>query len=68
MSISINIAVNKNRIVITQDDGFRKWVKRNKAGIFIIPSYLSNKQIDLLLTNFISGKDPEEFNGKIVKL
>jgi len=43
-------------------------VKKGKPGIIGIPPYLSNDQIDELLTKFVSGKNPEDFIGKAVRL
>lgn len=63
------LACLESRIMVTINfRDFRKLVKANLPGIISIPSYLSNNQIDDLLSNFISGKDPEELNGKIAKL
>ncbi|MBU4017137.1 hypothetical protein KKF69_06735, partial [Patescibacteria group bacterium] len=62
------LATQEKRIIITQDNDFKNWIKPNKAGVFIIPSYLSNQEIDDLLSNFISQKNPENFIGKIIKL
>jgi len=39
-------------------------VKKGKPGIIGIPPY----QIDELLTKFVSGKNPEDFIGKAVRL
>ena len=63
-----NLATRENRIVITQDNDFKKWVKEKGAGAFILPAYLSNKQIDGLLVDYIVGKDPEDFRGKATKI
>lgn len=62
-------AIADNRFVVTINfDDFRKLVKRKRPGIFGIPSQLTNAQIDQLFTNFISGKDPKDFEGKAVKI
>lgn len=62
------MATLDKRIIITQDNDFKKWVKPKGAGVFIIPSYLSNNQIDIKLSEFISGKDPGDFLGKSTKI
>lgn len=63
-----NLATKENRIIITQDIGFKKWIKPKGTGVFIIASYLSNKQIDDLLTNFIAEKNPDDFKGKVTRI
>lgn len=37
-------------------------------GVLIIPSYLTNEEIDNLIVQFISDKDPDEFRGKAIKI
>lgn len=37
-------------------------------GIIGIPSYLSNNDIDLILSDFISKHDPEKCFGKAIKI
>ncbi|MBU3978638.1 hypothetical protein KKE68_02970, partial [Patescibacteria group bacterium] len=57
----------EKRIIITQDNDFKNWIKPNKAGVFIIPSYLSNQEIDDLLSlrTVIPAKagDPHEMDS-----
>lgn len=62
------IATKENRIIITQDDGFRKQTHRKGTGVFIIPSYLTNNEIDLVVVEFISGKNPDDFLGKAIRI
>lgn len=62
------IATKENRIIITQDDGFRKQTQKKGAGVFIIPSYLTNDEIDLILIEYIAGKNPDDFLGKAIKI
>ena len=62
------IASKENRIIVTQDNGFRKQVNKKGAGIFIIPPYLTDDEIDDILFNFISGKNPDDFFGKAKKI
>ena len=51
-----SIAMNDQRCVITQDDGFRKQVKKGRSAVFIIPSYLTVAEMDILLSNFFKDK------------
>ena len=62
------IASKENRIIVTQDDGFRKQVNKKGAGILIIPPYLTNEQIDGVLCDFIFGKNPDDFLGKATRI
>lgn len=62
-------AIDRNRIVLTINfNDFKKLVKKDKPGIIGIESQLSNEKIDLKVTKFISGKKPEDFIGKAVKI
>ncbi|MBI5451954.1 DUF5615 family PIN-like protein [Candidatus Gottesmanbacteria bacterium] len=63
-----NLAVREKRYVITQDDGFRKQIKKRYSAVFIIPSYLTNQQIDELICQYIHDKDPDTCIGKAIKL
>ncbi len=61
-------ATEEKRHVVTIDDDFKKLVKPKKAGVIIIPSELSNEDIEKELLKFISGKNPEDSYGKVVKI
>lgn len=62
-------AVEENRFVLTINfKDFKKLVKGGKPGVIGIESQLSNKEIDELVTNFLSGKDPADFMGKAIKI
>ncbi|MBI2327316.1 DUF5615 family PIN-like protein [Candidatus Curtissbacteria bacterium] len=62
-------AIEENRFVLTVNlKDFKKLVKIGKPGILGIESQLSNEEIDKLVTNFISGKDPDDFVGKAIKI
>ena len=62
-------AVEENRFVLTINfKDFKKLVKKEKSGIIGVESQLSNKEIDKYVTEFLSGKDPDEFIGKAVKI
>lgn len=62
-------AVTENRFVLTINfKDFRKLVKKGKTGIIGIESQLSNAQIDDLVSDFLSGKDPDNYLGKAIKL
>jgi len=43
-------------------------LKSGKPGIIGIESQLSNDDIDKLVTNFLSDKNPEDFKGKATKI
>ena len=62
-------AVSENRFVLTINfKDFKKLVKRGKSGIIGIESQLSNNVIDKLVSDFLSGKDPENYKGKAIKI
>ena len=62
-------AVQENCFVLTINfKDFKKLVKAGKPGIFGIEAQLSNEEIDSLVTQFISGKDPKNYMGKAVKI
>lgn len=62
-------AVNENRFVLTINfKDFRRLVKPGKPGIIGIESQLSNDDIDKLVTNFLSDKNPADFLGKAIKI
>jgi len=62
-------AVEQNRFVLTINfKDFRKFVKEDKPGTLGIDSQLTNQEIDEKVTNFISGKDPEDYKGKATKI
>ncbi len=63
-----NLATKEDRIIVTQDNDFKKHIKPNKAVTLIIPSYLSNDEIDRLLTDFVNNKDPKDYKGKATKI
>ena len=47
---------------------FKKLIKKDKTGIICIESQLSNEEIDKKVSEFISGKNPHDFFGKVVKV
>ena len=50
------------------DEDFKNIVKPTKAGVILISPYLSTRQMDDLLTDFIRGKNPDDFLGKATKI
>ncbi|MBI4096396.1 MAG: DUF5615 family PIN-like protein [Candidatus Levybacteria bacterium] len=62
------LASQKNMFVVTLDLGFKKLVRQSAAGVLILNSGLSNEQIDNTLSDFISGKNPDDFLGKAIKI
>lgn len=63
-----NLASQENMFVVTVDLGFKKLIRKNAAGVFVLNSGLSNEEMDTILSNFISGKNPQDYYGKIVKV
>ena len=62
-------ATKEERFVLTINfKDFRKLVKLGKSGIIGIESQLSNEEIDKLVSNFLSGKNPQDFAGKATKI
>ena len=62
-------AVNENRLVLTINfKDFRKLVKSGKPGIIGIESQMTNQEIDKKVCKFISGKNPQDFLGRAVKI
>ena len=62
-------AIQQNRFVLTVNfKDFKKLVREGKVGIIGIESQLSNDQVDKLVTSFLSGKDPQDFIDKAIKL
>jgi len=47
---------------------FKKLIRKNSPGVFVLDSGLSNDQIDTALSNFIKGKNPKDYYGKIIKV
>lgn len=63
-----DLATREKRFVVTQDKGFDRQTKVKGTGVLIIPSYLTNEEMDKILSDFISGKDPDDFVGKATKV
>lgn len=62
-------AVNENMFVLTINfKDFKKLVKKGEPGIFGIESQLTNEEIDERVTKFISGKNPDDYLGKAVRI
>lgn len=62
-------ANQEKRFVLTINfKDFKKLVKADGAGVIGIESGLSNEEIDEVVTEFISGKNPDDFIGKAVKI
>lgn len=62
------LATQENRIIITQDQGFDKQLKIKGTGILILPSHLTNAEMDTILLDFLSNKKPVDFIGKATKV
>ena len=62
-------AIETDRFVLTINfNDFKKLVKKGKPGIIAIPSELSNQEIDHLVCNFLSMKNPDDYTGSAVKV
>ena len=62
-------AISENRIVLTINfKDFRRLVRKGQPGVLGIESQLTNNDIDQIVSDFISNKDPEDFRGKAVKI
>jgi predicted nuclease of predicted toxin-antitoxin system len=64
-----NLAVRNNMFVVTMNfKHFKKLVRKNSPGVFVLDSGLSNEQIDTTLSKFISGKNLKDYYGKTIKV
>lgn len=62
-------AVSENRIVLTINfKDFRQLVKKGQPGILGIESQLANMEIDQIVSDFISDKNPEDLIGKAIRI
>ena len=61
-------ATQENCCVVSIDNDFKKLVKPKQAGAIIVPADLSVKQLETILIKFISGKNPDDFLGKAIKI
>lgn len=62
-------AIAENRFVLTINfKDFKKLVKKGKPGVFGIESQLTNEEIDIKVSSFLSGKSPDDFIGKATKI
>lgn len=62
-------ALEQNCLVLTVNfKDFKKFLNRGKGGIIGINSQLSNSQIDEIVTEFISGENPNDYIGKATKI
>ncbi len=59
---------NKCFVLTINFKDFRRFVKHNSPCVIGINSQLSNDNIDKLVTEFISGKNPDDFLGKAIKI
>ena len=62
-------AIETDRFVLTINfNDFKKLVKKKKPGVIAIESQLSNEEIDKKVSDFIAGKNPDDFLGKATKI
>ena len=59
---------NKCFVLTINFKDFRRFVKHGKPGVIGINSQLSNENIDKLVVKFISGKNPDDFLGKAIRI
>lgn len=63
------LAAREDRFVVTINyQDFKKLVKRGKSGIIAIPSELSNEEMDEILSQFLSMKNPDDYVGSATKV
>lgn len=63
------LACRESRFVVTINyKDFKMLVRQGKSGVIGLPAYLSTEEMDILLTDFISEKDPDDFIGKATKI
>jgi len=64
-----NLAVREKMFVITMNyKHFKKLVRKNSPGVFSLDSGLSNEEIDIVICEFISLRNPKDYLGKTVKI
>ena len=62
-------AIEEKRLVLTINfKHFQKLVQKGKPGIIGIESQLTNRDIDALVSDFLTGKDPDDYIGKAMKI
>lgn len=62
-------AVKSNRFVVTINyKHFKNFVLPKRPGIIAIPGELSNEDIDLLLSDFVTSHSPDDHYGRATKL
>lgn len=64
------MALKEERFVLTINfKDFKPLIQQGKSGGVIgIDSQFSNQEIDTLVSTFLSGKDPDDYKGKAVKI
>lgn len=64
-----NLATKEKMFVVTMNyKHFKKFVRKSLPGVFALDSELTNEQIDIILSDFISGKNPFDYYRKATKL
>ncbi|PIR80004.1 MAG: hypothetical protein COU25_02545 [Candidatus Levybacteria bacterium CG10_big_fil_rev_8_21_14_0_10_35_13] len=62
-------AIEANCFVLTVNfRDFKKFIRQGKPGVIGIDSQLSNEEIDLTVSKFVSGKNPDGLWGKATKI
>ncbi len=61
-------ATQENCLVVTIDEDFKKLRKQKQAGVIIVPSDLSVRQIEEALLWFVKDKNPNDYIGKVTRI
>ena len=63
-----DLATKVDRFVVTVNKKhFKKFLDKIKPGIVILPSGLSNEELEKSLIKLIANKNPDDFYGKILE-
>lgn len=62
-------AVREDRFVLTINfKDFRKMAREGKPGVIGIESQLTNAEIDVSVSNYLRGKNPDDYLDKAIKI
>jgi predicted nuclease of predicted toxin-antitoxin system len=63
-----NLGCKERRTIVSADNDFKRHVRSNGVGVLVVPSGLSTADLDKLLSDFVSGKNPLNYYGKATKV
>jgi hypothetical protein len=67
--VIFEVAKREERFALTINyKHFKRFVTSRSVGIIAIPGELTNEEIDKLVTEFITGKNPDDYYGKAIKI